>query len=79
MQQVKCRARMESLYGSLGDFEAEDDCVRECRRLVNDMDIICAVCKQPIGDKADKLGSPSVLSHHTYQVIKLFTSEAIFD
>ena len=59
---------MESLYGSLGDIEAEDECVRECRRLVNDMDIICAVCKQPIGDKADKLEALPMLSYNSYEV-----------
>ena len=52
---LHCHLRMEELYGSLSDQDQAADQSRRGRQLLEDMELMCGVCAQPMGDKPDRL------------------------
>lgn len=55
MLQLRCHEHMASLYRSLADYDMVEEQDRNCRRLLSDMELICAICCEPMSDKPDKL------------------------
>ena len=55
LQMLHCHLRMEELYGSLSDQDQAADQSRRGRQLLEDMELMCGVCGQPMGDKPDRL------------------------